>query len=206
MKDTFQSSSSLPVSCCARQLWLQPASSQTHCSGLSFPCLLIKNGRGDQNQIQPQGFVGGEEHPVCWVLQAPQKSREEGVLFMQDNVFYLLPGEGRAWSPHTLSAHSLPTCSLREALMENKSPVAQAWEQGSHITGAEWAVLEGLPASRPAVMGPGWEAGAPWTQLLQGLPLSWPPFQLHIGPISEPEWNRRLINNASLGHNFNSWE
>lgn len=38
---------------------------QTHCSELSFPCLLIKNGRGDQNQIQPPGFVGGEEHPVC---------------------------------------------------------------------------------------------------------------------------------------------
>lgn len=79
--------------------------------------------------------------------------------------------------------------------MENKSPVAQAWEWRSHITGAEWAGLEGPPGSRPAVMGPGWEAAAPWSQTLQGVSLSWPPFQLHRGPIPKPEWNRRPINN-----------
>lgn len=90
--------------------------------------------------------------------------------------------------------------------MENKSPVAQALEPGSRITGAEWAVLEGPPGSRPAVMGPGWEVAAPWTRPLQGLTLSWPPFQLHIGHISKPEWNRRLINNATRGHHFNPWE
>lgn len=140
------------------------------------------------------------------MLGAPssQKSKAEDVLVMQDDVFYLLPREGTAWSPHTLSAHSLPTSSLREALMENKSPGAQACEQRSHITGAEWAVLEGPPGSRPAVMGPGWEAAVPWTQPLQGVTLSWPPFQFHIGPISKPGWNRRPINNASLGHKFNS--
>lgn len=139
-------------------------------------------GGGDQNQIQPQGFVGGEEHPVCWVLRAPQKSKGEDISLMQDNVFYLLPGEGRARSPHTRSAHSLPTSNLREALLENKSPGTQAWEQRGHITGAEWAVLEGSPGSRPAVMGPSREAAAPWAQPLQGVTLSWLPFQPHIGP------------------------
>lgn len=140
-------------------------------------------------------FVGGEEHPVCEVLRALLNSKGEDILFMRDNVFYLLPGEGQAWSPHTLSAHSLPTCSRREALMENKSPVAQPWERSSHITGAEGAVLEGPPRSRPAVLGPGREAAAPWIQALQGVTLSWPPFQLHIGPISKPAWIRRPINN-----------
>lgn len=86
--------------------------------------------------------------------------------------------------------------------MGNKSPVAQACEQRSHIAGAEWAVLEGPPGSRPAVMGPGWEAAAPWAQPLQGVTLSWPPFQLHTGPISKPGWNGRPINNASPGHKF----
>ena len=104
---------------------------------------------------------------------------------------FLPPPWGR-WSvvsPHTLSAHSLPTCSLREAPVEDKSPVAQAWERSSHITGAAWAGLEGPPGSKPAVMGPAWEAAAPWTHALQGVSLSWPPFQLHIGPVSRPEWN-----------------
>jgi hypothetical protein len=40
-------------------------------------------------------------------LWALQNSKGEGILFMQDNVFYLLPGEGGAWSPPTPSQHTL---------------------------------------------------------------------------------------------------